>query len=86
VYITYCTCITDKEKNRQELKSMNNHPMGTDKQLMNFYISAKLREKLDDLFYAKHHKSRSVLIQKSIFEILKKENIIPKDADEEDYI
>lgn len=60
--------------------------MTTDKQLMNFYISKKLREKLDDLFHFQRHKSRSVLIQKAIFELLKKENLLPKDAEEEDYI
>ena len=65
---------------------MKNGSMTTDKQLMNFYISAKLREKLDDLFHVQRHKSRSVLIQKAIFEILKKENIIPSDAEEKDYI
>ena len=65
---------------------MQNGSMSTDKQLMNFYISAKLREKLDDLFHDQRHKSRSVLIQKAIFELLKKENLIPPGADEEDYI
>ena len=65
---------------------MKNSSMTTDKQLMNFYISKELREKLDDLFHDQRHKSRSVLIQKAIFELLKKENLLPKDATEEDYI
>ena len=61
--------------------------MTTNKKVYNFYMSVKLREALDECLYTMRYKSRGWIIQKALFEYLKKsEHVIPEDAEESSYI
>ncbi|GAI84841.1 unnamed protein product [marine sediment metagenome] len=60
--------------------------MTTDKSMIHIYISLKLADKLDDYRFSERINSKSLSVQKLIFNALKDLNYITPDSIEQDYI